>query len=115
MVILLFLLAALGFPSAWANVEKTIFLGPPLTTVPDTGPGLDSLCLNKLLPSSPKLRTPLPVQFPSKESPKGQHSWYILDQLTPSRRYEVRICWAAIVSQLVLIYNAPLMGVPVIT
>jgi hypothetical protein len=79
------------------NVEKTIFVAPPPTTMPETGPTLDNLCLNKLQPSSPKLRTPLPVKFPHKETPHGLQSWYILDNLSPGKRYEVRICWPATV------------------
>src|ERR1700761_528738 len=94
--------AALCLVAVLGNVEKTIFVAPPPTTMPDTGPTLDNLCLNKLQPSSPKLQTPLHVKFPSKESPHGLHSWYFLDNLSPGKRYEVRICWPAIVRLLPL-------------
>ena len=97
-------------PLAVANVEKTIFVGPAETTLPNDGPGLSNLCLESLAPPREgseitKLRTLLPVQFPTTERanevPKGfrgLQSWYILKDLKAGQRYEVRICWSATVS-----------------
>ncbi|KAF2672099.1 hypothetical protein BT63DRAFT_452595 [Microthyrium microscopicum] len=73
-----------------ANVEKTIFLAPPKTTLPDAGPTLETLCLDQLTPSRAQVQTLLPVQF-------GRHteSWYLLRSLNTGQRYEVRLCWSA--------------------
>lgn len=86
---------------AWtvhANVEKTIFLGPPPTHTPHDPPALDDLRLDVLTPKdAPILETQLPVQFPTKTAPRGLDSWYLLQDLEEGRRYEVRICWPATV------------------
>ncbi|GKZ22261.1 hypothetical protein AbraIFM66951_007448 [Aspergillus brasiliensis] len=79
---------------ATANVEKTIFLAPPPTTIPTPHPPIDDLGLARLSPSHPILRTHLNASFPTQSSP-GTESWFFLQNLTPGRRYEVRICWLA--------------------
>ncbi|KAF7585102.1 hypothetical protein BBP40_012745 [Aspergillus hancockii] len=79
---------------ATANVEKTIFLAPEPLTIPTGDPSLDDLGLERLSPSNRVLRTRLNATFPTDESP-GTDSWYFLENLTPGRRYEVRICWLA--------------------
>jgi hypothetical protein len=83
-----------------SNVEKTIFLAPPPTSVPSTGPSLANLCLHNLSPSKLRLRTAIPVRFPNEEAPTGLRSWYLIGDLVVGLRYEVRICWAAVVSLL---------------
>ncbi|OJI86925.1 hypothetical protein ASPTUDRAFT_501936 [Aspergillus tubingensis CBS 134.48] len=89
------LLAFLLFTTlATANVEKTIFLAPPPTTIPTPHPPIDDLGLARLSPSHPILRTHLNASFPTQSSP-GTESWFFLQNLTPGRRYEVRICWLA--------------------
>lgn len=86
---------------AWtvtANVEKTIFLGPPPDTLLNVRPSLDTLRLDTLDPThAPILVTQLPVRFPSESAPRGLESWYLLRGLDHGRRYEVRICWPATV------------------
>ncbi|KAK4227629.1 hypothetical protein QBC38DRAFT_188011 [Podospora fimiseda] len=82
--------------STTANVEKTIFLAPPQINIPLSHPTLTDLNLPTLTPSSnSSLRTPLAASFPSPSSPEGSSTWLLLDSLTPSQRYELRICWAA--------------------
>ncbi|PYH99969.1 hypothetical protein BO71DRAFT_424757 [Aspergillus ellipticus CBS 707.79] len=77
-----------------ANVEKAIFLGPPPSTIPTPHPPIDDLGLARLSPSQPILRTFLNASFPTPDN-RGTDSWYFLENLTPGRRYEVRICWLA--------------------
>jgi hypothetical protein len=81
-----------------ANVEKTIFLGPPPVQISNDHPTLDDLRLAVLEPvHAPILETQLAVQFPTKPAPRGLESWYFLRGLEEGRRYEVRICWPATV------------------
>lgn len=85
---------------AWivnANVEKIIFLGPSVVTLPDVRPSLDDLNLRVLSSREPILPTQLSVQFPTIAQPRGLESWYLLSALEEGRRYEVRICWPATV------------------
>jgi hypothetical protein len=78
---------------AWCNVEKTIFLGPP----PHSALSLCLDQLSSLTSQAESIRTSIPVRFPTAENPKGTTTWLLLDDLTPSKRYEARVCWAAIV------------------
>jgi hypothetical protein len=80
-----------------ANVEKTIFLGPPATTIPSDAPDLDDLGLERLSPRNAVVRTQLNASFPTAEAPDGLDSWFFLENLTPGQRYEARICWLATV------------------
>jgi hypothetical protein len=82
-----------------ANVEKTIFLGPPTVNIPHQHPTLEDLRLDVLTPENWSLRTKIPADFPTEKSRTGKISWYLLDNLTPHQRYEVRVCWPAIVSR----------------
>ena len=93
------ILALLGilFTLAHANVEKTIFLAPPTTTIPSSAPDLDDLGLERLSPENAVVRTQLNASFPTAEAPAGTDSWFFLENLTPGQRYEVRICWLATV------------------
>lgn len=99
---LLFLLSVVS-----ANVEKTVFLGPPATTVPNKHPNLDDLCLIPLSPLHLTARTRLNASFPTTDAPKGTETWILLDHLTPGARYEVRICWLATVRSIVLLCHSP--------
>lgn len=83
--------------SVLANTEKVIFLGRVNKASKDFSGALNSIDLTKLSPSHSKKRLSLPVAFPSLEKPNGVDSWYILSNLTQDQRYEVRVCWAAIV------------------
>ncbi|KAK4198485.1 hypothetical protein QBC40DRAFT_204809 [Triangularia verruculosa] len=83
-----------------ANVEKTIFLGPPAIPIPNNlQPIISDLSPNRLTPLLPtnqsSLRTLLSATFPTASLPKGTPTWFLLWDLTPGQRYEVRICWAA--------------------
>ncbi|KAH7040683.1 uncharacterized protein B0I36DRAFT_13933 [Microdochium trichocladiopsis] len=100
-----------------ANTEKTIFLGPPTVNVPSTSPTLGTLGLDVLTPESSAssiIRTQLNASFPRNspylasfpssstgtnadgtDNERGTTSWFILDNLVPGQRYEVRVCWAA--------------------
>lgn len=81
-----------------ANTEKTIFLGPSNIQIPNLRPDFYDLNLESLSPSNPSLRKHLDVTFPTLREQKGTQSWYLLDDLEPGRRYELRVCWAAVVS-----------------
>ncbi|RKU44685.1 hypothetical protein DL546_005054 [Coniochaeta pulveracea] len=90
--VLLFLLSA---TLSSANVEKTIFLGPQTIRVPAQHPTVSDLRLEVLTPLNSSLRTQIKATFPSEENKDGYSSWYLLNDLTPGQRYEVRICWPA--------------------
>lgn len=84
---------------AAANVEKAIFLGPAPVNIPLQQPTLTDLNLRTLTPEDNSVRTELSRAL-SKESPEpppGHATWLILDHLTEGQRYELRVCWAAIV------------------
>lgn len=84
------------FSSVLANVEKAIFLAPPITGVPQHHPNLDDLYLIPLSPPSHKsVRTHLNASFPTSDFPRGTVSWFLLDGLNAGQRYELRICWLA--------------------
>ena len=80
------------------NVEKTIFLAPEAIQIPQQHPSLQDLKLETLSPSTPDLRRHLSAAFPKPSNPKGTEAWFLLEGLTQYQRYEVRICWAATVS-----------------
>ncbi|KAJ5493387.1 hypothetical protein N7539_002133 [Penicillium diatomitis] len=80
---------------AQANVEKTIFLGPPAVAIPPDTPHLDPLGMMHLSPQNSVVRTYLNASFPTVEIPQGIESWFFLEDLTPGQRYEARICWLA--------------------
>jgi hypothetical protein len=83
--------------SALANTEKAIFIAPNAITFTDSNPTLDALQLHTLTHSDSALRTSLNVAFPSEETPQGSDHWFLLQDLNPQQRYELRVCWAAIV------------------
>lgn len=93
----LVVLFALLVNAALANTEKAIFLAPAAISLPDAAPTLDTLQLDTISPSNSTLRTPLPVAFPSENSPQGLESWFLLKGLNAGQRYELRVCWAAVV------------------
>ena len=91
-----------------ANVEKTIFVAPLPPAHPSTP--LDDLGLDTLAPENPLLRTGLNASFPldgrhagedgdstTADSATGSVSWFLLEDLAPGVRYEVRVCWLATV------------------
>lgn len=83
---------------ALANVEKIIFSAPPPSFIPLASPSLEDLHLDALTPAAPSLTRNVSRAFPSESAPRGLESWYLLDNLSEGQRYELRICWAAIVS-----------------
>ncbi|OKL57082.1 hypothetical protein UA08_07674 [Talaromyces atroroseus] len=90
------LICALGFIQlAAGNVEKTIFIAPPPSTIPAEDTAIDDLGLDRLSPTESMLRTSLNASFPTDAEPYGSESWFYLEDLNPGQRYEVRICWLA--------------------
>ncbi|RFU32651.1 hypothetical protein B7463_g3674, partial [Scytalidium lignicola] len=90
------LLFVLQVQVVFANTEKAIFLGPKSLDVPLDHPMLEDLYLSALSPEHWALRTYIDAQFPNMALKHGQPSWFLLQGLEEGRRYEVRICWAAI-------------------
>jgi len=95
-------LLALLVASALANTEKAIFTAPNAITFTDSNPSLDVLQLQSITDSESTLRTSLNVVFPGAETPQGSDHWFLLRELNPQQRYELRVCWAAVVSHLFL-------------
>jgi hypothetical protein len=79
---------------AAANVEKIIFVAPEAESFPSDA-SLDNLLLERVTLAKPSLRTHINASFPTQDQPKGTQTWMMLEDLTPSQRYEVRICWLA--------------------
>lgn len=92
LLLLLFVVPAL------ANTEKVVFVAPEDITLPNSQHALDSLLLHTLSPAHPTVRSRIPVVFADDKHPRGNSSWYLLEDLVQGRRYELRICWAATVS-----------------
>lgn len=88
----------LWIPTILANVEKTIFIAPEAIHIPLQHPNLDDLHLDVLTLSQPSLRTHIPASFPKSPDTRGTTSWFLLDELRQEQRHEVRVCWAATVS-----------------
>lgn len=80
-----------------ANAEKVVFLAPEIIHSLDQRPTLDELNLAVLTPSNWTIRTHLIASFPTSERVLGTEAWFLLDGLSPHRRYEVRLCWSATV------------------
>ena len=91
--------ACLLWTVALANVEKVIFSAPP--SISHTKIHVSELA-GTLSPANLRIRTKLPIAFPTEESPRGIESWVKLEDLNPGARYEVRICWLATVSNILL-------------
>jgi hypothetical protein len=83
--------------SALANTEKAIFTAPDATSFTDSNPSLDVLQLQSFTHIDNTLRTSLNVVFPGEETPQGSDHWFLLRDLNPQQRYELRVCWAATV------------------
>lgn len=102
-----------------ANADKIIFTGPAPANIPLAKPSLSDLNLDVLGPEGWDIRTNLTRVFPAvrdardslegdeddeleaaeaESGPEGHSSWFLLDNLTEGQRYELRVCWAAIVS-----------------
>jgi len=97
-------LLALLVASALANTEKAIFTAPDAISFTDSGPTLDVLQLQSITHSDNSLRTSLDVVFPTPETPQGSDHWFLLRDLNPQQRYELRVCWAAVVCTFSLLY-----------
>lgn len=82
-----------------ANTEKVVFVAPASEPSPSDA-SIDNLLLTSFSEAFPSARTYINASFPSKDSERGTESWFLLEQLQPGRRYEVRICWLATVSLL---------------
>ncbi|KAH6900105.1 hypothetical protein B0T10DRAFT_15296 [Thelonectria olida] len=81
-----------------ANTEKVIFTAPDVANIPVQSPTLRDLQLHLLSPDDPLVRANLTRVFPTQpgDAATGAATWLLLDHLTPSQRYELRVCWAAI-------------------
>ena len=90
-------LFALLVASVHANTEKTIFIAPDALSFTDSNPGLDVLQLQSLTHESSTLTTSLDVLFPTQDAPQGSDHWFLLRDLNPGQRYELRVCWPAVV------------------
>ena len=80
-----------------ANVEKIIFIAPEAINIPQKQPNILNVHVESVNPKTPSLRRELPAAFPSPDYPEGIEAWFLLDGLRQYQRYEVRICWAATV------------------
>ena len=85
--------------SVRANVEKTIFITPNFTHAPQEHLNLEDLRLDVLSPLSRSLRREIIASFPLAARSRGTETWLLLEKLKEQQKYEVRICWAATVSQ----------------
>jgi hypothetical protein len=90
-------LLALLVASALANTEKVIFTAPNAISFTNSDPTLDVLQLRSITHSNNALRTSLNVAFPGAETPQGTDHWFLLRDLNSQQRYELRVCWAAVV------------------
>ena len=103
------LLLTASFASIVAgNAEKAIFLGPAAISIPTTKPTLSDLNLQALSPTASSIRTNLGRVFPNADvagQEKGVSTWLLLDSLDEGQRYELRVCWSAVVSGLVPIVS----------
>ncbi|KAK5703166.1 hypothetical protein LTR97_004115 [Elasticomyces elasticus] len=82
--------------TTYANTEKAIFTAPPAINIETSGPSFEQLQLQVITPKDSSRRLSLPVAFPSGKQTKGVDAWYLLRDLSPDQRYEVRVCWAAV-------------------
>ena len=90
-----------SLPSILANVEKTVFLTPASISIPRDHPNLDDLQLAVLTPARWRLQHQIAASFPTASTNfRGTETWMLLEGLEEQRRYEVRICWPATVSNL---------------
>lgn len=78
----------------WANVEKTIFVAPERTLLPDDA-AIDNLLLDVLTPAASSKRVFLNATFPDPDHPHGLETWALLEGLHSGQRYELRVCWLA--------------------
>ena len=90
-----------SLPSILANVEKTVFLTPAPISIPRDHPNLHDLQLAVLSPARWRLQHQIAASFPTASfNLRGTETWMLLEGLEEQRRYEVRICWLATVSNL---------------
>ncbi|KAK5739859.1 hypothetical protein LTR17_004955 [Elasticomyces elasticus] len=82
--------------TTYANTEKVIFTAPPAINIESSGPSFEQLQLQVITPKDSSRRLSLPVAFPSGQQTKGVDAWYLLRDLSPAQRFEVRVCWAAV-------------------
>lgn len=95
-----------------ANTEKTIFtaplpislssskLPPLLHDIPVLGPSTQLSIrtnLTRVFPTQHRDANEEGTEGNENEEP-GSPSWLLLDHLTPGQRYELRVCWSALVS-----------------
>ena len=82
--------------AATANVEKIIFTGPRPSDSDDVLSSLDILRLSPddELSARADLRR---VFVPEKSPSRGLSSWILITNLTENQKYELRICWSALV------------------
>ena len=104
----LLVLFSLLISLADANVEKVIFLGPERSseTLRFAQTGLHIAHLESLNPINSTIRRRLHAKFefsrPTDTKLEQSEAWILLDGLRARQRYEVRICWPATVSTVIL-------------
>lgn len=94
------LIQALFIASVSANAEKLIFTAPDRVSIPLFKPTLSDLKLDVLSPDAWSIRRNLSRTFPdeTQSAGTGKTTWLLLDGLNPGQRYELRVCWSALVS-----------------
>lgn len=90
-------LFALLVASVLANTEKIIFTAPDALSFTGSNPSLDVLQLQSLTHVFNTLTTSLDVSFPTEDAQQGSDHWFLLRDLNPRQRYELRLCWPAVV------------------
>ena len=83
-----------------ANTEKIIFTSHSDDFSENVFTTLGGLQLPSISDNNRVVRDQLPVEFTTEKGAFGKQSWYLLDGLEEGRRYEIRVCWAAIVNTL---------------
>ena len=98
----LFLIVLLFTSPSVANVEKTVFTVPAEVAI---GLALDPSGLAlfpslQLTPAASRLAIALNTSFTGPAKLTGSETWVVVHGLKFGASYEVRICWAATVSQI---------------
>ena len=81
-----------------ANTEKIIFVPHSDNLSQQASTALNDLQILRLDKDHKSVRDKIPVEFATEKRPFGKQSWYLLEGLEEGRRYEIRVCWAAIVN-----------------
>ena len=83
-----------------ANTEKIIFISHSHELPQTELTVLNGLQILKLDKYHTSVRHQLPVESATKKSLLRKQSWLLVEGLEEGRRYEIRVCWAAVVNTL---------------